>query len=268
MYFEEINGCVIGKTTDEIINNNLNYGFSTRIGGVSIYHLSSLNLGVGRGDDIDNVKENYRIFCSAIGIKADSVTVPKQIHSDIIVKVTQKDKGKRIFRNTDLPDCDGFITTDKNVALGIFYADCTPVLLYDNIKNVLCVLHCGWRGTVRGFAETGVITMINDYGCRPKNIHAVIGPCIGPCHFEVGGEVALEFRRASLEKCIKNGEKAEKYYIDLKKANREYLLFAGIEKDNITVSEECTVCNTHKYFSHRGCGENTGRMAMIAQLKK
>ncbi|MDP4119341.1 MAG: laccase domain-containing protein, partial [Bacillota bacterium] len=109
--------------------------------------------------------------------------------------------------------------------------------------------------------------MINDYLCKKENIHAIIGPCIGVCHFEVGTDVMIEFKNTGLNKCIKKGEKPDKYYIDLKEANKEYLLRAGVSEKNITVSGECTCCDTRKYFSHRACGADTGRMAVIAQLR-
>ena len=243
--FSEINGTVIGKTDDSALNSGLLYGFSTRLGGVSTGSLASLNLGVNRPDSKQNLIENYRIFCDGIGVDYNNVVLPRQVHSDIIFSVT----------------------TDKETVLGIFYADCTPVLLFDTKVKCLCLVHCGWRGTVKGFAETGIITMINDYGCNPQNIHGVIGPCIGSCCFEVGEEVKKEFERVLMGKYIRPGKTEGKYFADLKGANREFLLRGGLAEENITISEECTMCKTDKYFSHRGCGGNTGRMAVLAQIK-
>lgn len=265
--FSEINGTVIGKTDDSALNSGLLYGFSTRLGGVSKGSLASLNLGVNRPDSKENLIENYRIFCDSIGVDYNNVVLPRQVHSDIIFPVTAKDRGTRLVKESNLPDCDGLITTDKETVLGIFYADCTPVLLFDTKVKCLCLVHCGWRGTVKGFAETGIITMINDYGCNPQNIHGVIGPCIGSCCFEVGEEVKKEFERVLIGKYIRPGKTEGKYFADLKGANREFLLRGGLAEENITISEECTMCKTDKYFSHRGCGGDTGRMAVLAQIK-
>ncbi len=263
--FEDVNGVPFGTTDDKQLNSGLIYGFSTRIGGVSEGSLESLNLGVNRPDTAENLKKNYKIFCRAVGIEAEKVVVAHQVHSDIIMEVSENTKWGRLNFLEQSPDCDGLLATDKNVALAIFYADCTPVLLFDTEKKVLCLVHCGWRGTVKGFAETGVITMVNNAGAKMGNIHAVIGPCIGKCCFEVGEEVKEEFSKAKLEKYI--SAKEGKYFADLKGANYEMLLRAGLEPENITVSEECTMCNTNKYFSHRGCGAQTGRMALIACIR-
>ena len=266
--FENSGGICVGKTNDNILNEMLYYGFSTRGGGVSEGDLASLNLGVNRPDKKENLIENYRRFCGEIGIDYKTLVLPKQIHSTKIVKVTSADCGKRLVCPSDLPDCDGLITKDDGVALGIFYADCTPVLLFDGKKRCLCLVHCGWRGTVRGFAFKAVETMVNDFACDTRNIHAVIGPCIGKCHFEVGEEVKAEFDKAQLSEYMIEADEAGKYFADLKGANREFLLRAGLKDENITVCEDCTYCNTDKYFSHRACGKDTGRMAVIAKIKR
>lgn len=261
-YLENIQSIIVGKTTDTAINNGLLYGFSTRPGGVSVGDLSSLNLGVNRPDTPENLQKNYDIFCNNIGINAENVVVARQVHGTNIMKITSAETQGRIL-SAPLPDCDGLITNDKNVALAIFFADCTPVLLFDDRKKVLCLVHCGWRGTVNGFAGTGAEKMVKEYGSDYKDIHAVIGPCISKCCFEVGSEVAEEFCRAGLSEFV--SPKGKKLVADLKGANKYFLEKAGVA--NITVSDDCTMCRTDLYFSHRGCGEHTGRMAVVAQIK-
>ena len=142
--FENCGDICYGRTEDEELNKALSYGFSTRNGGVSEGALASLNLGVNRPDKHENLIENYRRFCGSIGVDYESVVLPKQVHSSEIVSVTASDRGKRLTKPSDLPDCDGLITTDTGVALGIFYADCTPVLLFDTRVKCLCLVHCGW----------------------------------------------------------------------------------------------------------------------------
>ncbi len=265
--FEEVNGMLVGSTDDQVLNRNLRYGFSTRIGGVSGGSLSSLNLGVNRPDTPENLRRNYEFFCGCLGIDPEKVFVAKQIHSDIIMVVSGGEKGT-VFDEERRPRCDGFVTGEASVSLGVFYADCTPVLLFDSEKKALAVVHCGWRGTVKAFAGKGVRTLAEQFGSRPENVHGVIGPCIGEDCFEVGSEVAEEFVAAGFENFVKKGKVSDKYYVDLKGVNRAVLLEAGLLEENITVSDECTHCLTEKYFSHRGCGADTGRMALIAEIKQ
>jgi len=266
--FEEINGTLVGKTDDEVLNSGLDYGFSTRLGGASEGSLSSLNLGVNRPDAIDNLKANYKIFCDGIGIDYNSVIVPKQVHSDDILPVSAKNRDIMLFSQSPKPCCDGLVTTDSTVSIGVFYADCTPVLLFDPIKKCLSTVHCGWRGTVKGFAGKGVRTMVEKFGCTPGDIHCAIGPCIEANCFEVGEEVAQEFWKSGFESFVKPAELNGKFYVDLKGVNRKVLINSGVVAENITVSEECTHCLPEKYFSHRGLGADTGRMALIAKIKQ
>ncbi len=265
--FENKNGIIIGKSDDVQLNAGLRYGFSTRTGGVSEGSLSSLNLGINRPDSIENLQENYGIFCSAIGINPKDTVLAKQVHSDTIIEIDASQTRGRLDKKEPMPDCDGLITQDNRVAMGIFYADCTPVLLFDVKKKILCAVHCGWRGTVKGFAAKGICEMTKGYNSSVENIHAVIGPCIDKCCFEVGDGVAQEFKRAGMEQFIYSGKTPGKVYVDLKGTNREFLLNAGVRAENITVAADCTCCNTDKYFSHRGCGADTGRMAVVAQIK-
>lgn len=268
-FFENINGTVIGKTDDDVLNNALCYGFSTRIGGVSDGSLYSLNLGVNRPDTPENLKQNYKIFCDALGIDPQAIIVPRQVHSDTIFAVSRQNSDIMLFSGGCKPECDGLVTIDCEVALGIFYADCTPVLLFDPTKKCLAVVHCGWRGTVCGFAQKAVLKMCEKFGADFQNIHGVIGPCIGAQCFEVGGEVAEEFVKKGLEAFVKPSKtRSDKFFVDLKGANLEFLLKAGLDRNNITVSDECTHCLNEKYFSHRGCGADTGRMAVIAKIKQ
>ena len=119
--------------------------FSTRYGGVSEGQFSTLNLGTSRGDKFENVVENYRILGSAVGFTPEEVVHTWQEHTDTILRVGKADRGKGLFRNQ--PEvCDGLITDEPGVALVCFAADCTPVLLFDPVKNVAAAVHAGWRG--------------------------------------------------------------------------------------------------------------------------
>ena len=129
--------------------------FTTRYGGVSTGQFSTLNLGTSRGDSMENVLRNYEILGAAVGFSPEDVVHTWQEHTDTILRVGKADCGKGLFRNQ--PEvCDGLITDEPGVALVCFAADCTPVLLFDPVKNVAAAVHAGWRGTANGIVRKAV----------------------------------------------------------------------------------------------------------------
>lgn len=235
------------------------HGFTTRLGGVSTGVLESLNLGIHRGDAPGNVEENYRIIASAIGFDPQKLVLTHQIHTDIIRVVTEKDV-MPLF--SDWPDCDGLITQTPGLALAVFTADCTPVLLWDSRTGAVGAAHAGWRGTAQDIAGKTVKAMVNAFGCDPKDIHAAIGPNIGYCCFETGPEVPqamVETYGEDAKEWIR--PQGEKFYVNLKALNALSLRRRGV--DFIDIAEECTVCSSHRFWSHRVTGGQRGSQGAI-----
>lgn len=236
--------------------------FTTRLGGVSEGIFDSLNIGLHRGDDPQNVEENFRILADALGITNEDFVLTRQIHSDIVVKVGQADRGNLMVEGAS-PECDALITNDPGVALVIFTADCTPILLHDPVTGAVGAAHAGWRGTAMGIAGKTAEAMVREFGCDPKNIRAAIGPNIGFCCFETDADVPNAMVDAL-------GEEAkpfirphgDKYYVNLKEINALWLRKAGVEA--IEISDACTVCQSDIYWSHRVTrGERGSQGAMI-----
>ena len=243
------------------------HGFSTRFGGVSTGIYSSLNLGEHRGDSDENVRENYKRFCAAVGADRNRLVFSKQVHNTDVRDVTSADI-HTLF--TPVPyEADGLVTAEKGLALVIFSADCIPVLLHDPVKNIIGACHCGWRGTVGDMAGATVRTMLEKHGCDPKDIHVSIGPGIDKCCFETDEDV----RDAVLDTLDNDAERfieptgAGKYHVDLKGINREFLIRSGVLAENIDVSDECTACKCDKYWSHRKTKGERGSQAAIIFLK-
>lgn len=121
--------------------------FSTRLGGVSEGYLSSMNFGWKQGDDLENVKENYRLFAGAIGVSADDYVFSDQVHDTKVVSVTKEHTaGPELHRK--LQGIDGLITAEENVVLATSYADCVPLFIVDPKHRIVAASHSGWRGTV------------------------------------------------------------------------------------------------------------------------
>lgn len=239
--------------------------FSTRLGGVSTGALSSLNLGLGRGDSLENVMENYRILGNAVGFSLEDLVFARQTHTDIVRAVTAENSGEGLYRPVP-SECDGLITNTPGVALTVFTADCTPILLWDSVTGAVGAVHAGWRGTVADIVGKAVRAMHQCYGSRPADIHGAIGPNIGMCCFETDEDVPHAVEQLlgpEADRFILS--RGGKFHVDLKGANRYLLNRAGVEA--VDVSEACTACQQNRFWSHRLVGQKRGSMAAIIVCK-
>lgn len=247
---------------------NIKHCFSTRHGGVSEGCYAAMNLG-WREDKAENVIENYRRICNAIGCDSHNTVWTRQIHTDRIINVTEADCGKGLFRDREAEGYDGIITNCKNVVLTGFSADCVLIYFYDPVKEVIAITHSGWRGTVLSIGGKTVDKMVADYGCKRKDIICGIAPAIGKCCFQVDEPVVKAFRNAFewADSFIKiDNENEGHYYIDLHGVNEEILVNSGVLRENIENSRICTMCSSDVFFTHRLMGNERGSMAGFISL--
>ncbi len=235
--------------------------FTTRYGGVSGGYLSSLNLGIHRGDSRENVLKNYEILGKALGFAPKNLVFYHQAHTNTVRLVTKENAGDGLFRETEI-DCDALVTNTPGIALAAFTADCTPILLWDTVTGAVGAVHAGWRGTVADIAGNTVRAMTEHFGSRPENIRAAIGPNIGACCFETDDDVP----RAVLTALGPEGERyitktGTKFHVDLKGVNAALLRRAGVA--SIEVSTACTACDPNRFWSHRQVGNDRGSLAAI-----
>ncbi len=244
----------------------VNHGFTSRLGGVSKAPLASMNLGIGRGDDPVAVKENYKIAGHAIGFDPERLVFFPQVHKNDIFIAKEEDAGMgfRAIR----PEFDGIITNVKNLPLATFHADCTPIFLLDPVKQVVGVVHAGWRGTANKAVRNAISKMQEAFNSNPSDILAGIGPCGGICCYETDRDVP-DAMVAALGSEAENYFKpvGNKWHIDLAGLNRLNLVKSGVLPENITLSGICTVCNSDTYWSHRATGGVRGAMAAIIMLR-
>ncbi len=249
------------------------HGFSSRIGGVSEQaHTASLNLAFGRGDSKETVLENLFRFGEAVGFSADSVISVKQIHSVKIRTVNTSDAGEGYFYETR-EACDGYLTFDTGIVLGVKTADCVPILLYapQSADHPACVaaLHAGWRGSVGRIAGIAVEKM-KAVGVDSGTVYAAIGPAIGACCYEVREDFRESFSEAlgtaATEKYVRRADRPGVWHADIKALNRDILLESGLTPDHIDLSDLCTACHPVEFFSHRYSGGHRGTMLSVISL--
>jgi len=240
--------------------------FTTRLSGVSRGSLTSMNIGLNRGDDPACVRKNLEILGSAVGFSPDTLVACKQTHSDIVHRVGKAHTGC-FFTEGASPEGDALITDEPGVALVVFTADCTPVLLHDPATGAVGATHAGWRGSALGIVKKTVEAMVREYGCAPQNIHAAVGPSIGQCCFETDADVPDAILQALGEDAAVHIQKfGRKYYVNLKEVNALWLKKAGIT--HIEISPLCTACRQDLFWSHRRMGLQRGSQGAIIVCKE
>ena len=167
--------------------------FSTRLGGVSEGIFGSLNLGFGRGEDDQNVLENFRRVGDILGTTPENMVRSSQTHTTNIKIVTDSERGNGIVRPNEENDIDGLITKEKGLVLVTSYADCVPLYFVDPVNEVIGLAHSGWRGTAGRIGKRMVELMHAHFGTRPEDIVAAIGPSICQECYEVSEDVADVF---------------------------------------------------------------------------
>ena len=248
----------------------IQHAFSTRLGGVSKGEFTSMNFAFNRGDNPEDVLENYRRFCQAVGLDFHTLVASSQDHNTFVRKVGHENYGVGIIRPKDLQSVDALVTDEPDVTLVTYYADCTPLYFVDIQNKVIALAHGGWRGTVGRIAEKVINVMKKDYGCQAENIICCIGPAISRCCYEVDKSCYDKF--AEMENIcpekIAFPQSNGKYNVDLLETNRQVILSCGVPESNITVSDVCTKCNSDLLWSHRATNGHRGTMSAFLCIKE
>ena len=250
--------------------------FSTRLGGVSAGPYESMNLSFTRGDREEAVRENYRRIAHFLGTTADRFVLTCQTHTTNVRVVCEEDAGKGVTVQRDYTDVDALVTNKPGLALGVFWADCVPILMLDPVHRAIAAVHSGWKGTAGRISAETIRVMKESYGTVPSDLIVVIGPSICGSCYEVSEDVAAVFMERFLDReglnrvlrfvGIRDGSR--KYLLDLWEANRQILSECGVRDENISITGICTKCNPWLLFSHRAMGEKRGNNGAFIMLKE
>ena len=192
-------------------------------------------------------------ICTRFGADSAETAMLKQVHSGRCVRADRAWSGDR-------PEADAVCTNRPNVLVGVRTADCLPILLVDPRRRAVAAVHAGWRGASARVLPSAIESMESEYGCRPCDIEAAIGPGIGPCCFEVGEEVAGQFSEEFVDR---DGPKP---HVDLAGILGAQLRQSGVER--FATAGDCTSCDLARYFSHRAERGDMGRMLALVGLRE
>ena len=248
-------------TSELLTARGVRHGFSTRLGGVSEGEFSSLNVAVSPGDDPSSVTENLRRYAAAIDVDPARLYQISQVHGSSVREVSAEDDRVALLRELG----DALIARDPSIAIGVRVADCVPILMLDETSGHVAAVHAGWRGVVADVIAVALVTLIRNAPRGPRAIVAAIGPCIGPCCFEVDDDVARTIEGAAPGDAAVVRRDRPKPHVDLRRAVRLQLRALGVDDARIEDVEGCTRCDDRRFFSYRRDGARSGRhLASIA----
>lgn len=244
--------------------------FTTKEGGVSKGDYATMNVSFTRGDDREAVLENYRRIAGIFDVGLENIVCSHQTHTTNVRRVIKEDGGKGVVFDRDYEDVDGLITNEKNLVLCTMYADCVPLYFVDVKNRAIGLSHSGWKGTAGQMGKRTLERMAEEFGTKPEDVYAAIGPSICMDCYEVSSDVieafSLIFTEQEMSQICYQKENG-KYQLDLWKANEIILINAGVLKEHIEVTRLCTHCNSDRMFSHRKVGDKRGNLGAFLCLK-
>jgi YfiH family protein len=239
--------------------------FSTRGGGVSPFPEASLNLAGFDQDSAENIRENRRRFISLVGGEWTLATC-WQVHGRDVRAVRDSSEAQN-----ENERCDALTTDLPGVLLGVKTADCVPVVIGDARTGACAAVHAGWRGTLAGVVRHALARMSEEFGTRPEDVRAAIGPAALACCYEVGPEVVEAFRAEfTYADALFTPTVEGRALVDLHRANLEQLTASGVSPERVHALPLCTMCRPEEFFSYRRDRKlhgRTGRLLSVIGLK-
>lgn len=196
----------------------------------------------------------------------DEIAVVHQVHGKKAVRVKSKDD----TRNLSRANADIIIVSKKGIAAAVRTADCVPILIHDPKRKVAAAVHSGWKGTIKRAGEEAVRVLEREYKSKASDLVAGIGPCIGPCHYQVDAPVIEGIEEALGDKAgeVLRPDAPGKAMLDLSSANRIILEEAGILPDRIEEVRACTFCDSDLFYSYRREGKGTSSLYHFIALRQ
>jgi YfiH family protein len=206
-----------------------------------------------RGDSPE-AAEHWAAVASAIAVPPAQLRKMRQVHGCTTVQASLQPPAHA-------PEADGVMTDENGVALVVQVADCVPLLMADSRTKAIAAVHAGWRGTAANIAAAAVRRLEQQYGSRPEDLVAAIGPSIGACCYQVGPEVRDAFGAADADGWFSpDPNRSDRLRFDGAAANRDQLIAAGLSPANVHLARLCTMTHLSHFYSYRAEGATTGRL--------
>lgn len=240
----------------------IGHAVTTRLGGVSTGPCDSLNLGRRDADPDGNLLENRRRACAAAGAPFETLTVARQVLGHEVVRVGPEHAGTGAHRpGARLETGDALITDLPGLPILTLSADCALILLADPVRRAVASIHSARDGARDNVTGATIAAMAREFGSRPRDLVALIGPSIGRCCHHLHGQAAEDWRRLAPSRIE---ERDGRPWLDLKGVVGDQLHAAGVER--LETWDVCTRCRPDWFFSHRRDGDGAGRFGALIWL--
>jgi YfiH family protein len=241
-------------------------GTTTRHGGGSKAPFDSLNMAFHTGDDRESVIKNREIFSNSIQITLDKMIFTNQSHSTILKKVTSKDAGKGSYSYEEGVVADALYTTESNLLIGVFHADCVPVFIYHPTQPLIAIIHAGTLGSLKAITRLAIDQLAKETNIPPSELIAHLGPSIDFAHHPISDIRKNELLTSNPSHGAIIKKIGGNHYLDIPLLNYLQLVDAGLNPNNIHVSNLDTYSNPNDYFSFDR-DQETGRHISFVCLK-
>ncbi len=209
---------------------------------------------------LTRIDESQNRLLSETGMERPRLNVLKQIHSAQVYVVEDKPFAEEL-------EGDALITATPDQPIGIYTADCVPVILYDPVTHTTGVVHAGRAGTEKGIVPAAINRMVECFGVNTATLKVAMGPSIGPCCYEVKEDCLDGFKEQfpNWNRWVREHTEG-KVLLDLWKANQDQAIAEGVPEVSVFLSGECTACHAERWYSYRREGDRAGRMLTVSML--
>ena len=222
-----------------------------------------------------SVTDEWRRAGDLLGVT--EVVTSSQVHGREVV-TARRGSPRAVSQDGARQDADVLVSDDPDVAVAVRVADCVPLLLADSHTGAVAAVHAGWRGTAAGAVPAAVHALTREFGVRPEDLVAAIGPSIGACCYEVGTELVDAFAAAGHPRHLidrwflapparRGSRERPRLRLDLVAASRDQLMLAGLREENICAAGLCTAMHLEVLTSYRAEKEKAVRMAGIIRAR-
>jgi YfiH family protein len=208
----------------------------------------------------------WRQVADALCVDPANLVRARQVHgASVVVRRAGVDLPSRVPPG-DLPEADILVCDDVGLALAVQSADCVPLLIADRRIGAVAAAHAGWRGLAMRVPAMAVEALRREFGSRPVDLIAAIGPSISAERYEVGDDVRRTFAASGcspgqLARWFAAGDRPAHWRFDLWRSARDVLEAAGVPTAQIYAAQLCTASLPDLLCSYRRDGKRAGRVA-------